>query len=66
MIAKGLPRYPWDKWFAKAKFTLKRGKDFACQTHGMVAQIRNKAAKEKIRMNIVVTDADTITVTQRG
>lgn len=59
--------YPWSKWFKRNRFTLNRGKgkDFTCQTHGMVAQIRTAARKylpKRATVSIEVVE-DTIVVT---
>lgn len=57
--------YPWSKWFNKGRFTLARGKQFTCQTHGMVAQIRTAARKhlpKRATVSIEVVE-DTIVVT---
>ncbi len=56
--------YPWDKWFAGTHFKLQRGKgkDYQCQTHSMVAQIRGAAAKRGVSVSIEVSES-TIIVT---
>ena len=41
-------KYPWEEWFAKAKFKLRQGKDFDCNPHVMAQQIRNAATKYTI------------------
>ena len=40
-------RYPWQKWFDKGRFTLRKGKHYHCQTHSMATLIRLTAAKSK-------------------
>lgn len=54
-------KYPWDKWFSRKSFTVKRGKHYTCQTHGMSQQIRNVAASKGITVNITCKD-DTLKV----
>ena len=54
--------YPWNKWFEKSKFKLVQGKDYTCQTHGMIAQIRTAASSRKLYVTIDV-DGTEITVT---
>jgi hypothetical protein len=44
MVHKKPGKYPWSKWFARGKFRITRGKEFTCQIHSMVAQIRNVAS----------------------
>jgi hypothetical protein len=48
--------YNWDKWFSKKQVTLKKGKDFKCQVHGMANQIRNKAAKRGVSISLKIRD----------
>ena len=52
--------YPWNKWFSKRKVTLRRGKgkDYQCQVHGMVAQIRSAAKKHEVDVSIKVKETD--------
>ena len=49
-MASPTPLYPWTKWFnlrgTMKRITLKHGKDFFCQPHGMASLIRNKASKQ--------------------
>lgn len=52
-----LSRYPWDEWFKKSTFTLKKGRDYVCQTHGMSVQVRTAAAKRGLYVSIE-TDTD--------
>lgn len=54
--------YPWDKWFSRARFVLRRGKDYNCLPHGMVQQIRNAAAARGVAVSVSV-DEGTLTVT---
>lgn len=56
--------YPWERWFKVKKLVLKRGEDYQCLTHGMVAQIRDQAAKRKIKVQIKVGEEE-ITVVRR-
>lgn len=64
MATVSKPKYPWNKWFSRRQFRLRRGKDFRCQVHGMVAQIRKAAKLHRYRPSIQV-DKDTITVTEQ-
>lgn len=45
-------RYPWQDWFGRGEFTLLRGKDFHCKTHGMAAMVRNAASRHRIRIHM--------------
>jgi hypothetical protein len=58
-------RYPWAKWFEKAKFTLEKSRDFDCSTHGMAAMVRNRATLVRKRVSLRIVE-DTIHVTVRG
>jgi hypothetical protein len=49
-----LQRYPWDKWFKARKVSIVKGKDYKCQTHGMMQQIRNEASKRCIGVSISI------------
>lgn len=60
--------YPWAKWFSKRRVTLQRGKgkDYQCQTHGMVAQIRSAAKKHNVEVSIEVRESNiTVTVVRK-
>ena len=57
-------RYPWDKWFKRAKFRLTRNVDFICQQHSMVQQIRSVAAARGISVSITV-DGDVLEVEKK-
>ncbi len=47
------PVHPWEKWFAKkSKTTLTKGKHYDCKTASMVAQLRQRAAKEGLSLRI--------------
>lgn len=59
-FAKHAP-YPWEEWFSQKEFVLTRGKDFDCQTHGMVAQIRTAVKKhlpKKAKVSIEVVEEE--------
>ena len=45
-------RYPWETWFARKRFTLVRGRDYDCLTHGMAQTVRNAAASDKFRVKV--------------
>lgn len=46
--------YPWDKWFKKKRFKLKKGKDFNCAPHSMSVQVRNAAKKRGKKVSIYI------------
>ena len=58
-------RHPWDTWFSKSSFQLKKGVHFDCQTHSMVVQVRNAATNRGLKVVIQLFD-DTLTVTVRN
>lgn len=68
MTAKKLKQangtYPWEKWFAKPRFVLRRYRDYVCLPHGMLQQIRNAAAARGISVSITVDEGD-LTVTRQ-
>lgn len=55
-------RYPWDKWFARKRLRLQRGKDFNCQPWSMMVQIRSAATARNRKVSVKVTD-NTLNVT---
>lgn len=59
---KSVVRYPWDKWFAADKFTVRRGEHYSCAVHGMAAMIRNVASQRNMRVSLSITEEGTITV----
>lgn len=64
--------YPWDKWFKKTRFTIKRTKgagtrgerkgDYDCMPHVMAQQIRTNASRYGKRVSIKFNE-DRLTVT---
>lgn len=58
-------RYPWTTWFRRGRFTLTRGIEFSCLTHGMAAMVRNVASRKRLRISIQ-QDGTTIQVTVLG
>lgn len=61
---RGQPqKYPWQRWIPAAlidgpqrtkTLTLVRGKDFACQPHGMAQMIRNRISRRGYPLNVSV------------
>ena len=49
-------RYPWTIWFTQGRFTVTRGKDFECFTHGMAQMIRNVARRRRVKVSLRVTE----------
>lgn len=60
-MGKGVVTYPWDRWFAKSKFTLTKEVDFFCMTHSMIVQVRNAAASYGKSVSIKVHDEAGVT-----
>lgn len=48
--------YPWDFWFKKRSFRLIRGRHFTVDPYVMAQQIRNRAGKLGLLVNIKVED----------
>lgn len=60
-------RYPWSLWFSKDLFTLRRGKHFECQAHGMMQTIRQAAKRAGIKVSVQVADSSIrVQVLSRG
>lgn len=51
-------RYPWDRWFARRRTTLVRGRDYDVLDHVMAAMVRQAAryAKYSVRVSIQIGD----------
>lgn len=62
MSTKNLNRHPWDKWFRKNKFKLKKGVHFTCMPHSMSVQVRNAAHLRGIKVRVLFDDAETLVV----
>jgi hypothetical protein len=63
---RGRPRkYPWDKWFAHQRFTLRKGVDYVCGSGAMIMQVRDAAQDRRLRTTVVEHD-DGFTVIVRG
>jgi len=56
------PRYPWDAWFSRQEFTLRRGVDFFCQPYSMMILVRLKAKQRGFRVTVHIQE-DRLTVT---
>ena len=44
--------YPWDSWFLKERFVIKRGLDYKCSQSVMAQQIRNAAVQRDLRVSL--------------
>lgn len=49
-------RYPWEEWFRKKNFVLRRGVDYTGRTYAMAQQVRNAASKNNTRVSIKIYD----------
>lgn len=57
-----IKEYDWEAWFSKSLFRLKKGRDYKCQTHSMIAQIRRAAAD--FRKSVAIQAEDDLIVVQ--
>jgi hypothetical protein len=55
--------YPWDDWFARDVFVLRRGREYRCSPYSIGQQIRNAAARLGFRVRVEVDAYDRYTVT---
>ncbi len=53
--------HPWDRWFKRKSFRLLRGRDYKCQPHSMMVQIRTQALRRGLKVMVGV-DEKLITV----
>lgn len=53
-----LPIYPVAKWFARREFTLRKGRDYNCQTYSMVQKLRKYAALPQYRLSLKIKTLD--------
>lgn len=51
MVAKRL--YPWETWLGRKRFTILRGRDYACSQGTMSQSIRNMASKAGLKAHVV-------------
>lgn len=56
-----MKKYTWDKWFARKKFRLVRGKHFDCMPHSMGVQVRMAASNRGLRVSVQI-DEERLTV----
>jgi len=49
-------KHPWDKWMARKRLKLKKGRDFICEPHGLAQQIRRHAADRDLKASITISD----------
>lgn len=61
----GVSLYPWEEWMSKKKLSLKQGKDFQCQMHTMIQQVRNRACEYGLSVSTQVS-GDTLQVSLSG
>ena len=54
--------YPWEKWWKKKRFTLKKGRDFDIQLHSMAQSVRNRATIDGVGRVSVKINEDSISV----
>lgn len=54
-------RYPWEKWFRRKEFTLKRNVDYTCMPHSMTVQIRMAASSRGLSVSVFTDTDGTIT-----
>ena len=59
-------RYPWEDWFSKGSFSLTKGRDYECQTHGMAGMIRNAANRFGKSVQVKIVDNNRIEVKVMG
>lgn len=63
-------RYPWGDWFEPGRKTvLKKGKDFTCQVHGMMLNIRQATCRYGMQHKVhlqVVDDTITMSIDKEG
>jgi len=60
----GRPRlYPWNSWFRRKRFALRRGRDYHCNPYSMGQQIRNAAFRRGLKVAIEIASDDRFVVT---
>lgn len=55
--------YPWDRWFKRGRFTLRRYHDYFCSPYSMGQQIRNAASRRGIKVKVKASNYDMFTIT---
>jgi hypothetical protein len=51
-------RYPWDRWFARGRFTIMQGHDFNGRLDTMAVQVRAAALARGLRVQVIIDEAD--------
>lgn len=55
MRARG-KNYPWQQWFKRRRFVLRRGEDYFCPQGSMAQQIRNAASRLDLLITLIEED----------
>lgn len=50
------PIHPWDKWFKRRRLTLRRNKEYTCQSYAMAIQFRREAKRRDCHVSIETYD----------
>ena len=53
---KRFGRHPWDEWFKRKRFTLKRGVDFSGMPHAMAVQVRDAATARDYSVSVKIRE----------
>lgn len=61
------PKYPWQEWLGKQgdSISLRKGRDYQCQTHAFAIQVRQAAQRLRIIVSVFVAD-DVVTIENKG
>jgi hypothetical protein len=46
-------KYPWEEWFARPRFRLRRGRDYSVSTSAMAQMVRNKASEFSVSVHLI-------------
>jgi hypothetical protein len=53
MTRKNNAKYDWISWFARPRFTLRRGVHYHCSQTSMAGQVRNAATRLGVSVSII-------------
>ena len=57
--------YPWESWLKRRRFTLLRGRDYACSASAMTQMLRNLASQANLQAHVVEVEGGVTVLLKR-